>query len=454
MIADSNGRLMRKIAWSTAAAVVVANMVGTGIFTTTGFMARDLGSAWIVLATWIAGGMIAFCGALAYAELGAALPEAGGEYVYLREAYGPLVGFLSGWTSFFVGFSGAIAAALLGFAGYLDRLAPGFAAAGADLRVVALAVLWILTAVHCLGVGPGGRLQATLTASTVGAMVVIVAAGFSIGHGSLSNFTSSAPPQGSIAVSLIFVLYAYSGWNAAAYLAGEIRDPSRGVPRALFTGTAAVAALYVALNATYLYALPVAKLAGVLAIGETAADALFGSGAARLVAATIALAILSSASAMVLAGPRVYYAMARDGMAPRRLASTGARSGAPASAIIAQSAWTSVLIVFFHTFESIVVYTGFAVVLFSAAAVGAVIVLRTEPPHMARPFGMPVYPWLALLYLGISAWIAIYTVAGRPREAITGLATVAAGVPLYLLMRLLERRATRLSSAGEIERSK
>ena len=223
MFADSDSPLVRGIGWSSAAAVVVANMVGTGIFTTTGFMARDLGSALTILSTWMAGAMIALCGALAYAELGAALPEAGGEYIYLREAFGPLIGFLSGWTSFFVGFSGAIAAALLGFAGYLERLAPEIGAAGVDARVVALAVLWILTAVHCLGVGPGSRLQAALTAGTIGAMVLIVVAGLSIGHGSLSNFASSAPAHGSVAVSLIFVLYAYSGWNAAAYLAGEIQ---------------------------------------------------------------------------------------------------------------------------------------------------------------------------------------------------------------------------------------
>jgi len=223
-------------------------------------------------------------------------------------------------------------------------------------------------------------------------------------------------------------------------MAGEISDPSSGVPRALISGTAAVAALYIALNATYLYALPVAKLAGVLAVGETAVGALFGQRAARLVAATIVLAILSSASAMVLAGPRVYYAMAPDGLVPRQLAAIGARSGTPVRAIILQSAWTSVVIVFFHTFESVVVYTGFAVTLFSAAAVAAVIVLRVLRPEMPRPFRMPCYPWLALLYLGVSVWITIYTLAGRPLEAMIGLATVAAGAPVYLMLKPLERR--------------
>lgn len=442
--ADSSGRLARKIGWFAAGAVVVANMVGTGIFTTTGFMARDLGSPSVILALWVAGGLIAIVGALAYAELGAAIPRAGGEYVFLREAYGAMPAFLSGWTSFFAGFSGAIAAALLGLAGYCTRLAPGVVDAAGGPRTFALAVLWMLTAGQALGAGPGSRVQAVLTATTVAAIAALVATGFAAGHGSLANFASTAPAHGSIAVSLIFVLYAYSGWNAAAYLAGEIRDPARGVPAALLGGTAAVIVLYGAVNAAYLYAMPVGEMAGVLAIGEATARAMFGAHAARMVSGVIALAILSSASAMVLAGPRVYYAMARDGLAPRALAETGARSHAPVCAIVAQSGWTSVLILIFGAFEPIVIYTGFVVAIFSAAAVSAVIVLRVKLPQIARPFRMPGYPWLAILYVAISGWIAIYTIIGQPRAALIGLATVAAGAPMYLLARQFAKRAGRL----------
>jgi APA family basic amino acid/polyamine antiporter len=443
MSAEANGQLVRKIGASAAAAVVISNMVGAGIFTTTGFMARDLGAPWKILTLWAAGGLIAMIGALAYAELGAAMPEAGGEYVFLREAYGPLAGFLSGWTSFVAGFSGAVAAALLGFAAYCDRLAPAMVLLAGGPRMFALAVLWLLTAIHALGAGPGSRIQTAITAATVAAIAAMVAIGFGAGQGSLANFVGSAPAGGSAAISLIFVLYAYSGWNAAAYLAGEIRNPARGVPAALIGGTATVIALYLALNAVYLYALPVAKMAGILAIGEAAARAMFGARAARIFAATIALAILSSASAMVMAGPRIYYAMACDGLAPRALGTTGLHSGAPVRAILAQSGWTSVLILFFGTFESVVVYTGFVVTVFSAATVAAVIVMQVKRPQMARPFRMPGYPCLAIAYLAASSWIVAYSFAAQPLEAIIGLATVLAGAPLGIAMwRMARSQAT------------
>lgn len=434
MTLDAKGELVRQIGWRTAAMVVIANMVGSGIFTTTGFMARDLGSPWRVLALWVAGGCIALAGALAYAELGAALPEAGGEYAYLREAYGPLPAYLSGWTSFFAGFSGALAAALFGFSAYLQRALQGVMALP-DARVVALATLWALTAVHVVGAGPGGKVQRVLTAATVVAIVVLVAAGFAAGDGSTANFLASAPAEGSAAVSLIFVLYAYSGWNAAAYLAGEIHAPERGIPRALLCGTTVVMALYVALNALYLYALPIPQMAGVLEVGERAVAALFGNAAARIVGGIIALAILSSASAMVLTGPRVYYAMAGDGLMPRRLGAVSPRFGTPAAAILLQSAWTSVLILAFGVFEPVVVYTGFAVTLFSAIAVAAVLVLRARRPMMQRPFSMPAGVGLVAVYVSVSAWIVAHVLVNRPMEALLGLATVGAGAPLYYVAR-------------------
>jgi len=433
------GRLVREIGWPTAAAVVIANMVGTGIFTTSGFLARDLGSPWRLLALWLVGGAIALAGALAYAELGAAMPEAGGEYIYLREAYGPLMAYLSGWTSFFIGFSGALAAALLGCAAYLTHVVEAFGAAPLDPKITALATLWALTAAHVAGAGPGGRLQRALTVATIAAIVGLVATGFAVGDGTVANFRSSGPAAGNVAVSLIFVLYGYSGWNAAAYLAGEVFEPERGVPRALLGGTAVVIALYLGLNCLYLYALSIGQMAGVLAIGEQAARALFGPAAARWVAAIIALAILSSASAMVLAGPRVYYAMARDHMLPRLFAEVSARRHTPARAILLQSAWTSVVICFFGTFEPIVVYTGFAVTAFAATAVAAVIVLRMRRPNLPRPFRMWGYPWLALAYGVVSLWIIVYAVASRPIETLSGVITVGTGVPIYYLTRIWKR---------------
>jgi len=423
--------LARGVGWRTAAAVVVANMLGTGVFTTSGLIARDVGSAWLLLALWLAGGLIALAGALAYGELSAAMPEAGGEYVYLREAYGPVVAYLSGWTSFLAGFSGAIAAATLAFASYASRLVPELGAL--DSRLIALVALWLLTAAHLAGAGLGGTFQAILTAATVIAIVAFVTLGVAAGRGASANFVSSAPAHGSLAVALIFVLYAYSGWNAAAYLAGEVVEPQRGVPRALLAGTAGVTALYVSLNALYVWALPVPEMSGVLAIGERAAESLFGPRAATVCGAIIALAILSSVSAMVFAGPRVYYAMARDGVLPRALGHAITRSETPARAIALQSVWVSVLIVCFGAFEPVVVYTGTVVAIFSAIAVAAVIVLRVRRPRLLRPFRTPGYPWLPAAYIAVCVWIFVYTAHARPMETALGLATAAAGLPIYWL---------------------
>jgi basic amino acid/polyamine antiporter, APA family len=425
--------LKRALGAGTAALIVVANTVGSGIFTTSGFVARDVGSSAWLLALWLTGGAIALAGALSYAELGAAMPEAGGEYVYLREAYGPFFAYLTGWTSFFIGFSGAIAAAALAFAGYLHALTPWLDSSALTGKLIALAALWAVTAIHVYGLGPGGRMQRVLTVGTIAAIVALIVAAFAFGHGSAANLTSSAPAHGSAAVSLIFILYAYSGWNAAAYLAGEIRAPQRSLPVALVGGLAVVTVLYLAMNTMYLYALPIASMAGVLAIAQKAAVALFGPFAAHLVAAILALALLGSVSAMVMAGPRVYFAMARDGLLPGAVAFVHRSRGTPIRAIVLQSAWASVLIVFFGAFEPLVVYTGIAITAFSAMAVAALIVLRIRRPDAPRPFKVPAYPWLPAAYVAISIWIVAVATLTRPTETLMGAITVAGGIPLYLV---------------------
>jgi APA family basic amino acid/polyamine antiporter len=426
-----SGSLSREITIATGTAVVVANVIGSGIFTTSGFIARDLGTPFWFLGVWVIGGMLALAGALSYSEMGAAMPEAGGEYVYLREAYGPLVGYLSGWTSFFIGFSGAIAAACIGFVAYLHHFFPGLEPEKATGKAAALAALWALTAAHVAGVGPGSLLQRILTAGKVAAIGGLIAAGALLGKGQAAHFSSSGPAAGSVAVSLIFVLYSYSGWNAAAYLAGEMRDPQRSVPRSLLLGTAMVILLYVGLNALYLYALPIPEMSGVLAIGERASVALFGPAATSVVSAILALSILASASAMVFAGPRVYYAMARDSVFPPALGAIHPSFGTPARAIFLQSLWTSVLIIFSRAFEQLVIYTGFALSVFAALAVAALIVLRVRRPDAPRPFRVPLYPWLPAAYVAMSAWIAVYSVRGRPKETLYGVLTVLAGIPFY-----------------------
>src|SRR5262249_4600991 len=278
---------------------------------------------------------------------------------------------------FFAGFGGAIAAALLAFAGYISSLFPALGELGA--RLLAITTLWMLTAAHLGGMRLSGKLQTVLAAVTVMMMVAFIMSGFAIGHGTVAHFRSSAVPRGSMAVSLIFVLYAYSGWNAAAYLAGEIVEPEHGLPRALIVGTVCVGGLYVALNALYLWALPISEMSGVMAIAERAAVKMFWSRGTRNVTALIALAILSS-SAMVVAGPRVYFAMAHDGVFPRAFAIARGRSG-PTAAIVLQSAWASFLILAFRSSKEIVVYPGVAITIVSAAAVAAVIVIRMQRPR-------------------------------------------------------------------------
>lgn len=434
--------LARRVTGFTAACVLVSNVIGTGIFTTTGFLARDIGDPLRILALWVIGAVLALAGAVSYSELGAAMPDAGGEYVYIREAYGRIPGFLSGWMSFTIGFGAAIAAAAIGFASYFLALwgdAAGPAGASgmvgwlANTKTLALVALWGLTAVHAVGVGPGGGLQRVLTMAKVGAIAVLVVAGLSIGHGQWANLTRSIPAPFSLsttAVSLIFITFAYSGWNAAGYIAGEIADPGRNVPRAMMWGTIFVTLVYLALNVVYFYALPVDQLQGTLAVAEKSSVALFGPPAARFVTALLCVSILSAASAMVWAGPRVYYAMARDGVFPAMFGEVCAATGVPTKATVLQSAWASILILT-GTFEQLVVYAGFALALFSSIAVGSVVVLRRTRPDLPRPFRVRPFPLLPVIYIAISVAIMWYTLLGRPLESLLGVATAVAGLPVY-----------------------
>jgi APA family basic amino acid/polyamine antiporter len=426
--------------------VLVSNAVGSGIFTTTGFLARDLGDPRVILGVWALGGALALAGAMSYSELGAALPRVGGEYVYLRRVFGPLAGFLSGWTSFAIGFSAAIAAASVAFGEYLIALFPD-ALGGVGPRPAALALVWALTGVHALGVERGGSFQRFVTVLKIGGIALLVLAAFAFGNGDFANLARPAPgvePRvGTAAVGLIFVLYSFSGWNAAVYIAGEIRAPGRSLPRAMIGGTAFITLLYLAVNLAYFYALPAAALAAepVLPVAEKAAAALFGPTGATLVATVLCVSIAGATSAMIWAGPRVYWAMAQDGVAPALLART-TRRDAPVAAMALQSAWIT-LLVLSGTFEQLVVYSGVALALFSALAVACVVALRRTEPGLPRPYRVAPYPWVPLAYVGASLWIALWTTLERPLESLLSLATVLAGAPLYHLWTRAARRSTR-----------
>ncbi len=424
----------RRVTTFTAACLLVSNSVGSGIFTTTGFMARDLGHPGVVLALWGLGGLLALAGAMSYAELGAALPRSGGEYVYLRRSFGPLVGFLGGWTSFTLGFGAPIAAAAVSFALFLLELLPeGFALR--DPRALALLLVWGLTAVHLRGVGPGGRLQRWLTIGKIGGLVALIAAALAWGSGHWEHLTiaepAGEPGLGGVFVALVFVLYSYSGWNAAGYIAGEIRDPGRSLPRAMIGGTVFVSVLYLCVNAIYFYALPASELAAepVVPVAKKAASALFGEGGASVVTALLCFSIAGATSAMIWSGPRVYYAMAQDGGLPRVFARS--RDGlTPTWSLALQSVWVTALVLT-GTFEALIVYSGVALALFSAFTVASVLVLRVREPDLPRPYRVGLYPWVPLLYVGAALLIVGYGLLERPVEASLAAATILAGIPLY-----------------------
>ncbi len=439
--------LERRLGPLDAAAIVVSNVIGGGIFFVPILVAQFTGDAREMLAVWAVGGVFAFTGAMAYAELAALRPRSGGEYVYLRDAFGRLAAFLTGWTSFVAGFSGAIAASSVALADYVGRFVP-FAGNTVPLltlplplvpivvsprALVALVVVAALTAIHVRGLGPGRLVQDALAGAKVFALVAFVVAGFIAGHGSAAQIVE--PGRGMLTGALtafIPIMFTYSGWNAAAYVAEEVREPGRNVPLALAIGTVAVVAIYLALNAVYLYAMPVSALAAVPGgrLIDTVAERLFGFAAADLVAAFTIVSIAASVSAMVIAGPRVYFAMARDGLFPAAAERISPRSRVPVVAIVAQSAWSGVLVLA-GTLAQLVSYTGFALVLFSAIAVAALFVLRRREPDAPRPFRAWGYPFAPAIFIVACAVMVGNELWSNPGTSAAGLFVIAAGLPVY-----------------------
>lgn len=442
--------LDRRLGPFDGAAVVVSNVIGSGIFLLPAVVSGLAPHPLWMIGAWAAGGALAFAGAMAYAELAALRPRAGGEYVYLREAFGPLAGFLTGWTSFVAGFSGAIAASAVGIAVYLGRLLPAagdtqpwavlplgvVALSFSPQALVALTVIGVLTAVHVVGLGPGRAAQNVLAVTKVALLAAFVAFGFTGGEGSIAHFSEAGEAVSGAGwlLALLPVMFAYTGWNAASYLAEEIRDPGRNVPLALGMGTSVVVVLYLLLNLLYVYALPVTEFGAAGHMADGVARRLFGPAAAAPVAAASAVMIAASLSAMIFAGPRVYYAMARDGQFPSAAAAVHPRFRTPAAAIAAQSAWAGVLVLS-GTFYQLIDYTAFAVVLFAGVAVAALFVLRFRAPTAHRPFRAWGYPAAPLVFVVFSAAIVVNAVRLNPGPSLAGIVLIGAGVPVYFLTR-------------------
>ncbi len=437
--------LVRRIGITGATALVVSNMIGTGIFTTTGFLAGDLGSPLLVISIWIVGGTIALAGALCYMELALNFPRSGGEYIYLSEAWGPAWGFIDGWVSFFAGFAAPIAAAALAISAYL-----GLADSGRSIplgfltlhlgnaQLFACAIVTVFTIFNIFGVQLVGRLQTTLTGLKLLIISGFLILGFTLGQGDMTHLsliaprTSSNPLIEQLAVSLIFVFFGYSGWNAAVYIAEEIEQPERTLPIALGVGTALVTTFYVALNALYIYGVSLEELQGVIAVGTTVAHALFGPQGGRFFSLALALSLLATVNAMCLVGPRVYYAMARDGAFFAIAARIHPRWKSPWIAVVMQGLCTLLLIVL-PTFRSLVVYTGFTLYMFTALAVLGLFKLRRRAGWKKFSWLERTYPLIPLLYVSMSGWVLVFSIKAEPVASSMALATVLGAALIYTL---------------------
>ena len=438
--------LRRALGVWAAAAFVVTNMVGTGIFTVPAFVRTATGNGLATLGVWALGGLIAMSGALCYAELATRMPDAGGEYQYLSRIYGKLWGFVSGWISFLVGFSAAIAASALGAANYAAEVfhwnvqttllslpwhipLPGDASLHGAVNITQgslLATLLIasLAVFHSTGIRHSGRLQTIIASLVVGAIVLLVFSGFATGRGNWQGVTQSSSSSGLWWVALIQVSFAYSGWNAASYLAGEVKDPRHTLPRALIGGTLAVTLLYLGLNLLFLYA-----------VGKQAAEILFGQTGATIVSVIITLTILGSVSAMTAAGPRVYYAMAGDGLGPSIFRRLGKGGGAPTASILAQSI-VAILLVLTGEFGNLLTYIGSALSLMAALTVAGVwIVSRRQKTNGPNIFRTPGYPVTPALFLLVEVTVYIQGLKANFWPTFAALLTIFAGIIIFYVSR-------------------
>jgi len=427
-VADAKG-----ISLLTATCIVIANMVGTGIFTSLRFQVGDLPSGFAIIALWAIGGLCAMCGALSYAELGAALPRSGGEYHFLREIYHPSIGFLAGWVSATVGFAAPVAIAAMPFGIYLAEIFPG-----TNPLLLGLGVVWITTFVLLWDLRLGSAFQIASTILKVGLIVVIIVGGLSVKGTQPISFLPVKGDGGLIvsapfAISLYWVMYAYSGWNASTYITSELRDPTRNILLSVGVGTLLVALLYVSVNAAFLRTTPVPEMVGKQQVALIAGTHIFGAAGGKVMAAFICLGLISTVSAMMWIGPRVTVAMGEDLGVLAWLARRNLR-GIPATAILAQFVIVNIMLLT-ATFQTVVNYVQFSLTLCSALTVFGVFVLRWRQPTLPRPYRVWGYPLTPLIFLAVSGWMLLHLLANASTRgpSLLGLATIALGLVIYFL---------------------
>jgi basic amino acid/polyamine antiporter, APA family len=443
--------LQRKLGLFPSTNIVVANMIGAGIFTTSGLLMSGLNNPLLMLALWVTGGIIALCGALSYGELGAAMPGAGGEYLFLSRLYHPVFGFLSGWISFIVGFSAPIAASAMGFSEYYCRALPvipvwlqsnGIMDPVATKKALSVSVILIFTFIHCRGIKSGAVIQNILTVLKVTLILFLLLAGFISGNGDSAHFSSAGGVSPgltgwkTIGLSLMWIMFAYSGWNASTYLGAEIKSPSTTLPRSLILGTSIVILLYLGINVLFIYGIKPEEMKGVISIGGLAMGKLFGPSADMLFSLLIAFALFSSLSAFIIIGPRVYYSMAKDGLFFKSVASIHPKFQVPTNSIILQG-MIAVILALSGTFDQVLTYMGFALGIFPILTVMGVFKQREFNSNALR---MPGYPFTQIVYLISGIMILVLAFLERPVESSVALLTVIAGIPAYFIFKKNNRR--------------
>jgi len=446
---SSSPSLLRQVGLYSATAIVISNMVGQGIFTTTGYLAGDLGAPKLVLAIWLVGAVFALAGAFCYSELGINFPASGGEYVYLTRAFGPTWGFMSGWTSFFAGFSAPIAASALAcsdYAGYFfpalrqDHAwyrigTPSFGLQFGGAQIAAAGIIVAFTVLNIFGVGFISRVQNTLTSLKIFVIIAFIALGIAIGHGNWHHLaepmartsTTSLPAQ--FVISLFWIYVAYSGWNAATYIAEELRKPERTLPLALTMGTVLVAVLYILLNIVFLYAAPLKEMSGVQAVGSFAAQKLFGGAGAALISGLIALSLVATVNAMVTIGPRLYYAMAKNGAFIPAASKVHPRWRTPVNAILCQGACAALMTLV--NFGPLILYIGYLLNFFAVLAVISLFRFRGREGWRKLPVVSFAWPLMPLVFVLPGIWMIIYGVRLEPVISLAAAVTLGSGALFY-----------------------
>ncbi|MFB3923332.1 MAG: amino acid permease [Terriglobia bacterium] len=450
-------QLVKGLGFYAATSVVAGTMIGTAIFVVPADLIQEVGSPWIVLGVWAFAGVLSLFGALGYAELGAAIPEAGGEYVYLHRAYGPLIGFLYGWTQFSVAKTGSIAAIATGFNIYLSYFFPrmteimweaspgGITIRVTGLQIGAAAMILLLSTINILGVRRTGAVQTVFTASKLVVLALIIILGLAVGNGSFSHLSttfSSGAPMGflsALGLAMVSALWAYDGWNNLSMVAGEVENPRRNIPRALIAGTLLVGGVYILINITYFYVLAPAEMAVTSTVAADAARRFLGGAGGAFVAVGVMISAFATLNGSILAGSRIPYAQARAGLFPEVLSAIHPRFHTPAVAIAAQAIIAG-LFALTGQYRGLYTKVIFAEFLFYMLVTAGIFILRLREPQLVRPYRTWGYPLIPAIFVMLSAALLLNTFLEQRADSLWGLVLMAIGVPVYFLWKLWRRR--------------